>query len=704
MKKLSIIISILIFISINLFSQNNNLGVNLDHANSLVNLAKQINSYSNVKSYDSLGWPQSDFNILLDGRPVAEWNNDIDDPEVFRLNKSGRYKCSFNGSANVVVGWSVVSIENKTYDTNTNTTFFDLIIGGYPNPGHGLVNFTFSNTKRSANDPLNSGITNLKINRPGYPIDTKKIFTDEYLSLLKSADFACYRFYGLENVWGSEPNYPNKTVWSKRKTPNDASQMAMTTMNGKRDEWCWEYIIELSNILKKDIWINVCISADSDYVINLATLLKTTLDPNINIYVENSNEVWSPTQETHGPYNKAQADFYKITFDQNYARRTVEVSNLFEKVYGKAEMNKKVRVVLGAQQAYGGRSDIHFDYINNNIGSPKEYIYALAPSLYFGSTKPNVDTSGINQGMIEDINSQIASTTDRKGHLARAKKWGLVGGCVSYEGGPGLPSGGNKTNLTNQILSNRTYKMKEIIKKNYEEGWFDLGGNLAMYFTIFSPYTRYGCWGITDDYTNPERNYKMQAVKEIIGKSVPTISVSTNTLTIAYPSNSKANFNIKSNTNWTLNVNQTWLKASNTIGSGDATITLTAEENKSANIRNANVEIVAIGSNSKTINVIQEANKSSVEDGNSKFLLSASPNPFRSVTTLIYYYSEIENNINIRVFNELGIEVLKYSNLSSCEGINKYQINLNNLPNGVYCAEINDGNSSSFLKMIKVKE
>ena len=38
-----------------------------------------------------------------------------------------------------------------------------------------------------------------------------------------------------------------------------------------------------------------------------------------------------------------------------------------------------------------------------------------------------------------------------------------------------------------------------------------------LYFTLSSGYNRYGCWGITDDYTKPDRNYKMQAIRDIIG-------------------------------------------------------------------------------------------------------------------------------------------------------------------------------------------
>ena len=312
----------------------------------------------------------------------------------------------------------------------------------------------------------------------------------------------------------------------------------MTSLNGKAEGWCWEYIIELSNILKKDIWICIPIAADSEYVTSLATKLKSELDPTINIYVENSNEVWSPTQVTHGVYNQAEAVHYGINFDQNYARRTVELSRWFGYVFGSGAINNRIRIVLGAQQAYGGRSDTHLNYINTTFGPPKNFVYALSPSLYFGSTNPNSDTTAIVAGMLADIKGQRDTVTNpfyRISHLDRAKKWNLIGGCVSYEGGPGVPSGGGKTNLSAQIEANRTFAIKEVLKKNYNDGWFDLGGGLAMFFALESGYNRYGCWGITDDYTKPDRNFKMRAIREIIGSDagVKNILVSESSLSLS---------------------------------------------------------------------------------------------------------------------------------------------------------------------------
>lgn len=512
---------LLFFVCLNQLDAKFEMGVNLVDDGAFTNIINHTVRYSNASGYTEFGWPTSDFDlVLMDGRPAAEWTGNIDDPEQYRVDYSGTYKASFLGLADVTVSGTNVTLENLRYDDQTNTTYFELIVGGHDEPNHGLVFLSFKNTRISPKAMNNSGISNLKVMRPGYELDTKKTFSDEYIALCKAADFACYRYYNVQNIWNGEPTYPAKTTWENRKTPLDAAQVNMQQLNNKRDGWCWEYIVELSNILNKDIWINIHMSCDSNYVAELANFLLDNLNENINIYIENSNEVWSPTQATHGPYNKAEADYYGITFDQNYARRTVELSNWFGNVFGSGAINNRVRVILAGQHAYNGRSDIHLNYINDNIGEPKEYIYATSTALYFQTDSPSSnDLNTINDGMIADISNQVASvqsSTYRLNHINKAKDWGLVGGCTSYEGGPHVPSGGGLDNLDNLINSHRTEEMGNVLKYNYQEGWDNIGGGLAMHFTLSSSYNRYGCWGLTDDYTKPDRNYKMQAIRDII--------------------------------------------------------------------------------------------------------------------------------------------------------------------------------------------
>lgn len=51
----------------------------------------------------------------------------------------------------------------------------------------------------------------------------------------------------------------------------------------------WEEVIKLANTLGKNVWINVPHLASNDYILQLATLFKSSLNPNLKIYVEYSN-------------------------------------------------------------------------------------------------------------------------------------------------------------------------------------------------------------------------------------------------------------------------------------------------------------------------------------------------------------------------------------------------------------------------------
>jgi len=517
------------------------LGVNLDNANAFVNVVSHTARYSRAIGYDSLGWPMSNFDlVLLDARPATEWANSIDDPDQYRVDVSGRYASQFTGRATVAASGTSVAIENSTYNPNTNTTTFDVVVGAAGQANHGMVFLTFTNTQRTSSSPQNSGITKLVVNRPGYALTATQTFTDEYLRLCQAANFACYRFYNVQNIWEGEPVYPARTRWNQRKLPTDAAQVSMAGTSGKRDAWCWEHILELSNILKKDVWICVHMSADSAYVASLATMLKKDLDASLNIYVESSNEVWSPTQATHGPYNAAEASSRGVTFDDNHAHRTVLLSRWFASVFGQGAINNRIRVIMAGQQGYHGRSDNHLRYIQRIFAEPRTLIYATSSTVYFGSTNEgSTNPVEINNGMIADINNQISnpnSGVNRLNHINKATQWQLVGGVTSYEGGPHLPAGGGTANLANQIRSHRTPEMADVLKRNYLEGWRDIGGGLAMYFAQYSGYNRYGCWGITDDPSKPDRNYKMQALRDIIGPStsVNESEVLYQLLTISY--------------------------------------------------------------------------------------------------------------------------------------------------------------------------
>ena len=135
---------LLFLVCLNQLDAKFEMGVNLVNDGAFTNIINHTVRYSNATGYNKFGWPTSDFDlVLMDGRPAAEWTGNIDDPEEYRVDYSGTYKASFLGLAEVTASGTNVTLENLRYDNLTNTTYFDLIVGGHDEPNHGLVFLSF---------------------------------------------------------------------------------------------------------------------------------------------------------------------------------------------------------------------------------------------------------------------------------------------------------------------------------------------------------------------------------------------------------------------------------------------------------------------------------------------------------------------------------------------------------------------------------
>jgi hypothetical protein len=160
------------------------------------------------------------------------------------------------------------------------------------------------------------------------------------------------------------------------------------------------------------------------------------------------------------------------------------------------------------------------DYLSETVGPPGEYIYAIASQTYFGG---GVDEGESVEKILDDCRASITAQIDETGEtneagrmqwVQTAETYGLPGGYCSYEGGPDH-GGGSTVNIANRITAERDEQMAEIWTYNYDDAFFQVGGNLAMQFTLSSAFTRYGCWGLTEDITNPERNVKYTAARDL---------------------------------------------------------------------------------------------------------------------------------------------------------------------------------------------
>ena len=471
---------------------------------------------------DSSGWPKTDVDFVLDQRPVAEWAGSVDDPQAYHLDLRGTYKCALSGRANVH-STGQGTVQNTAYDSATNATTFDFVVTDPPGAGGGFLDLEFTNTRRTAGSATGSGFRGFRMLRPGYPLTTLKTFTDDFLGALTGVNFSAIRFMVFTGANGMDPLYPGTTAWSSRKLKTDAGQNPVAPL-GKTDGAAWEYVIELANTVNKDVWINVPISANALYVRQLAQLFKDSLKKNLNIYVESSNEVWNTAPGfEQSAYNKAQALALGITEQQNHARRTVSLAMSFDSVFGAGSLNGRVRVVLCSHKPMlKWWVEPMLQYVNTTFGAPKDFIYAIGCQTYFGGGSDTGESAAkILSDCHQDIKDQIDETgmvneAGRLQWIAKAKAWNFAGGFVSYEGGPDH-GGGSTVNIGNRILAERDLLMGENLKYNFDTAFLAIGGSLAMQFTLSSSYSRYGCWGLTDDISNPGRNYKYGAIKSIVG-------------------------------------------------------------------------------------------------------------------------------------------------------------------------------------------
>jgi hypothetical protein len=459
-----------------------------------VDIAKQMRTFQGpnlgpLVGVDTNGWATSDFmTIFISGF--------VNQAHLY----NGIYKGSFTGQADLNT-WQTPGgqILNKSYDPNTNTTTFDYRINASEGQDGWYAGINFTNTRRDPFGPTNTGITNLKLIRPGYDPNTTQVFTDAYLQHL--SQFSVLRFMD----W-TQTNNSTVVNWSDRVTPDYARQSSTTGV-------AWEYVIQLANLTHKDIWVNVPAKANDDYIANLAALLKNSLDPDRVVYVEYSNEVWNGifTQNSDN-FNAAVAEVNAgnspLNADgetnQTYwawrrtAKRLKQISDIFAQVWGQNEINARVRPVLASQYANPLVLQQGIEFIERTYGSPSKYIYGVASAPYFGFDA--LDNSNTNLTVDQIIAAMQSSVNNQKyfNFGTYAARYGLQN--MTYEGGPET-FGPN--NVAAKKAASLDPRMKAVVT-SYLNNWYNAGGGLFNWF-VTGPTnwnSSNGTWGLTDQIDN----------------------------------------------------------------------------------------------------------------------------------------------------------------------------------------------------------
>jgi hypothetical protein len=261
----------------------------------------------------------------------------------------------------------------------------------------------------------------------------------------------------------------------------------------------------------------------------LATMLRDDLNPALNLYIESSNEVWNTAPGfEQSQYNQAQAADLGIGEQENHARRAIELAQIFGSVFGTGSLNDRVRVLLCSHQPMlKWWVEPMLQYVNNAFGPPSDFIYAIGNQNYFSGGADagesiNKILADCHAGITAQINDTGVNESGRMQWIAKANEWNLPGGYVSYEGGPDH-GGGSTTNIANRILAERSPGMCDEMRYNLDDAFIQLGGTLAMQFTLTSSYNRYGCWGLTDDINDVHRNYKFDCVRDLLRDTTTSV-------------------------------------------------------------------------------------------------------------------------------------------------------------------------------------
>ena len=346
---------------------------------------------------DTNGWPTTDFGVTFISNPADPLGRPLTAtfPSMF-----GIYKLSFTGQA-TVKGYNCCQIQNVVYRSSTNLTTADVTV----QPNDDTVTLMFTNTV--------NGIKNLQLLRPGYELGTSQVFTAQFLKAL--APFSTIRVMEPLLMNGN----PGMT-WATRKLLADPTQQGPLGI-------AWEYIIQLANATGKDIWITIPDKVDlndstaNNYVTQLATLIKRTLNPGIHVYVEYSNELWNTVfSQTHDMTNAAildvntgsdpTLDYDKIN-NQWYwgyrraAHQTLKISKLFAQVFGPSAINTTIRPVYMSQYVQPYITEDALRYLNANFGPPNQYLYGIGGAPYFSTPSSYSDVNELLTSLQAGLNS-----------------------------------------------------------------------------------------------------------------------------------------------------------------------------------------------------------------------------------------------------------------------------------------------------------
>ena len=350
---------------------------------------------------------------------------------------------------------------------------------------------TLAVTKTDATDP----IRDLRLIRPGYAANTRRVFADPYLRRLRP--FSTIRVMEWSGV-----NTANVREWSERVSP---SSFLRTGPGGV----AYEDLAALANESGKDLWITVPDGATDDHVTRLAQLLKARLEPDRGVVLELGNELWNGSfPQARRLIAAARADAELSRSDdfgragEKAAKRLAEIATIFRNELGSGKT--RVIPILCGQSANTYFLECGLEYLSKHRGEPNKTIdaIAIAPYLFLPAEldKPGLTRDALFAGL--DAFAEAKLKPWIRDHGSLAARYGLP--LVSYEGGQHLTPWNAEDRLdVNEVVKRDAQidpRMGDLYVR-FDREWAAHGGGLFTFYALTSAYGPGGYWGLLSDDT-----------------------------------------------------------------------------------------------------------------------------------------------------------------------------------------------------------
>ena len=358
------------------------------------------------------------------------------------------------------------------------------------------------------------------------------------------------QFRALRFMDWQETNDSNLASWAERPLPGDVTYATGVPI---------EVIVRLANELGVDPWVNLPHLADDAFVRAFAELVRDTLDPELKVYVEFSNEVWNwQFEQARWADVEARARWeHKDKWMQVYGMRAAEVARIWTAVFGDQAEARLVNVI-SSQTGWLGLEEDALNaslVVQDGAAAPVSAFDAYAISGYFGGILGLEEREALVKGWIEESGRVAEAAAKAKGltgqaasayiatHLydeaARLAGQELRDGALSgdtadtlsdllgrvwpyhaavaranaldlimYEGGSHVVGIGGQVEDSDLTAFFHFLNYSEEMGGLYQtllEGWTAVGGQLFNAFLDVNSPTKWGSWGALRhlDDTNP---------------------------------------------------------------------------------------------------------------------------------------------------------------------------------------------------------